>query len=304
VTYTSTSELNHLEVVSLFDYDPYGNVLRSFISAPEKYLTTQHERDAETDLDYRGARFYDSEVGRFLSVDPLAVKYPSFSCFSFVLDNPIVFIDPDGREVIKSATFIEKKTEEFSVFSLTDKAQSILGKFASKDKGDYQNGRDGVLSRHTLEFDTKNPKGDAETYLMVDNGDGWDKVDMSKTVDDITKNSIFKVVVNMNSFEGNDEKTGYGAGMLNHEAVLWVEGYSNILEKWENGEITLDEFKTGLVSLNSNEHIDSQYKTVTNENSELNSTQNELIQLTSGNIKNGVTQFKSDDIEFRKAEGY
>ncbi|MBL0051175.1 MAG: hypothetical protein IPP29_06450 [Bacteroidetes bacterium] len=38
----------------------------------EKYLTTHHQRDEETGLDYRGARFYDCDVARFLSLDPLA----------------------------------------------------------------------------------------------------------------------------------------------------------------------------------------------------------------------------------------
>ncbi len=60
-------------------------------------MTTQHERDVETGFDYRGARFYDAEVGRFLSLDPLAVDYPSWSDYSYVMGNPVIFIDPDGK---------------------------------------------------------------------------------------------------------------------------------------------------------------------------------------------------------------
>jgi RHS repeat-associated protein len=72
--------------------------IRSFINGEqERYLTTQHERDTETDLDYRGARYYDNEVGRFLSLDPLAAIYPSWSAYNYVLANPIRFIDPNGR---------------------------------------------------------------------------------------------------------------------------------------------------------------------------------------------------------------
>ncbi len=48
-------------------------------------------------MDYRGARFYDADVGRFLSLDPLAVEYPNWSDYNYVLGNPIIFIDPDGR---------------------------------------------------------------------------------------------------------------------------------------------------------------------------------------------------------------
>ena len=65
--------------------------------AEERFLTTQHERDVETGFDYRGARFYDGEAARFLSLDPLAAEFPEWSPYNYGFDNPILFIDPDGR---------------------------------------------------------------------------------------------------------------------------------------------------------------------------------------------------------------
>ena len=78
----------------------------------EKYLTTHHERDQETGLDYRGARFYDSDIGRFLSVDPLAADFASWSPYNYVLGNPVIIIDPDGRNGILA---INKKDKEVTV---------------------------------------------------------------------------------------------------------------------------------------------------------------------------------------------
>jgi RHS repeat-associated protein len=46
-----------------------------------------------------GARIYDSRIGRFKSIDPLAHKYPSLSPYCFVANNPIYYVDPDGREI-------------------------------------------------------------------------------------------------------------------------------------------------------------------------------------------------------------
>ena len=84
-------------VDSASDYYPYGKALRSY--GKERYQSTYHERDIESGFDYRGARFYDSDVARFNSLDPLAADYPEFSDYLYVAGNPLYFTDPDGRTV-------------------------------------------------------------------------------------------------------------------------------------------------------------------------------------------------------------
>jgi len=51
----------------------------------------------ETGLDYRGARYYDSDIGRFLSLDPLAADFPSWSDYNYVMSNPIILVDANGK---------------------------------------------------------------------------------------------------------------------------------------------------------------------------------------------------------------
>ena len=46
-----------------------------------------------------GARFYDPALGRFHTVDPMAEMYSSYSPFTYVLNNPVKFIDPTGMWV-------------------------------------------------------------------------------------------------------------------------------------------------------------------------------------------------------------
>jgi RHS repeat-associated protein len=84
-------------VQSVLDYYPYGKHLRVwFAGEPERWQSTMNERDMESGLDYRGARYYDSEYGRFLGIDPLMGMYPSWSPYGYVWCNPAQVIDPWG----------------------------------------------------------------------------------------------------------------------------------------------------------------------------------------------------------------
>lgn len=57
------------------------------------------ELDAETGLYYYGARYYYPRLSNWLSIDPMAEKYFSISSYAYCLNNPVYFIDPDGRKV-------------------------------------------------------------------------------------------------------------------------------------------------------------------------------------------------------------
>ena len=56
------------------------------------------ERNSETGLSYFGARYYDSDIlTGWLSVDPMADKYPGLSPYNYCACHPVKLVDPDGE---------------------------------------------------------------------------------------------------------------------------------------------------------------------------------------------------------------
>ena len=73
---------------------------------------TGKERDSETGFSYFGARYYDSDIlTGWLSVDPLADKYPNLSPYAYCAWNPVKLVDPDGRKI--RGVKYNKETGEF-----------------------------------------------------------------------------------------------------------------------------------------------------------------------------------------------
>ncbi|MDR6969265.1 RHS repeat-associated protein [Flavobacterium arsenatis] len=66
----------------------------SYYKTPFKF--SGKEMDEETGLHYFGARYYDSRSSIWLSVDPLAEKFPSWNPYNYTMQNPINLVDPTG----------------------------------------------------------------------------------------------------------------------------------------------------------------------------------------------------------------
>ena len=62
---------------------------------------TEKEKDEETGYGYFGARYMDYELmTMWLSVDPMADKYPNISPYAYCAWNPIMAIDPSGMDSV------------------------------------------------------------------------------------------------------------------------------------------------------------------------------------------------------------
>ncbi|MBV6860060.1 wall-associated protein, partial [Xanthomonas campestris pv. zingibericola] len=86
------------QVVERTDYQPYGTPIGKTVDG---IGYTGHAMDGATGLTYMQQRYYDQDLGRFLSVDPVAadsVLAANFNRYWYANNNPYKFTDPDGRQ--------------------------------------------------------------------------------------------------------------------------------------------------------------------------------------------------------------
>lgn len=87
-------------VLERSEYEPYGSLTNRAEKDDVGY--TGHRQDASTGLTYMQQRYYDPQLGAFLSVDPVtAYSSPvgAFNRYLYAAGNPYRYVDPDGRFV-------------------------------------------------------------------------------------------------------------------------------------------------------------------------------------------------------------
>ncbi|MFA5167827.1 MAG: toxin TcdB middle/N-terminal domain-containing protein [Candidatus Omnitrophota bacterium] len=88
----------------LLEYDPYGSTVTHTGTADPKHKFTGQEEDSSTSLYYYGARYYDPQLGRFITADQY-VQDPSdpqsLNRYTYCRNNPIKYIDPTGNFLVE-----------------------------------------------------------------------------------------------------------------------------------------------------------------------------------------------------------
>ena len=80
-------------------YEAFGNIDSSYGSSDNNRLANTKERSAALGLDNHGFRYYDPEIGRYLTRDPIGYA-DGLNVYLYVGNNPINGIDPQGLGVV------------------------------------------------------------------------------------------------------------------------------------------------------------------------------------------------------------
>ena len=88
--------------------------------------------------------FKAEHSSRWLSVDPLAEKYPQISSYVYCANNPIKYIDPDGREIRLAGNAAERQTTLTHLQMLTNDKLGmrsdgtvIISRMGGENSGQY-----------------------------------------------------------------------------------------------------------------------------------------------------------------------
>lgn len=120
-------------VVSKYAYTPFGKLagMQETVSNPFRYVGKLGVVDNENGLLYMRMRYYDPEVGRFITKDPIGFA-GDINLYRYAGDNPVNWVDPYGLHVIGLIADLLSELMEFkqdmdTIGELIEASHGIMG---------------------------------------------------------------------------------------------------------------------------------------------------------------------------------
>jgi RHS repeat-associated protein len=152
------------EIIQEDHYYPFGlkheGYGRTITQGENFYQYNGKELNEDFGLDMYdyGARFYDASVGPWFAIDPLAEKYVGFSPFNYVVNNPVLLLDPDGMKWVNP---YEEKINDLKNKKVTKKREVKRKERLLNEYKDKYN----QVEKMLIDFE----KNDKALYDYIDN---------------------------------------------------------------------------------------------------------------------------------------
>ena len=133
----SSTVQNYLpDVVQKGEYYSFGADLPGWGTAsPARYGFNGKEKEKELGaLDF-GARMYDAQTGRWMSLDPYADQYSGWSPYVFVRSNPILRVVPSGNWDVEVHVYKDREKYGYGIAIVKDRNGNIVQTFTVRVEG-------------------------------------------------------------------------------------------------------------------------------------------------------------------------
>ena len=152
-------------------YHPFGGVWGDVGTntglQPWKYSGKEYDHRDGLDLYDYGARLYDPAGSRWTSPDPLCEKYYHISPYAFCNNNPIKYVDPDGRDGV---LIIDKENQVITVkanyYVETVKRESKVERYVSQYSPESVSQMNATVSRDLNKLGLKVSEGKYKGYSI------------------------------------------------------------------------------------------------------------------------------------------
>ena len=222
-----------------------------------------------------GAKYCDADVGRFLTIDRFADKYPSLTPYQYAANNPALFVDVNGDSIKISAEMLNN--EALANYASTVAGYKYLAQFAYENETITINGRTfkfdkaGKYSKQNLKF-TGITTADAGTTpvnsilgegFVADKGVQGYEIKISNSIMlGVQMDDIFHEVQHASMFAG-----GSFRGKINQRIKDIQHGRMLLPKNWIQHERFINEsnqkFNTGI---NPNEIFNQLYNQINDPN--------------------------------------
>ena len=193
------------------------------------YTFSGKEKDSETGYSYFGARYYDSDISVWLSVDPLSDKYPSMSPFIYTAGNPVMLIDPDGRKIddyfTKDGKYLgtdDAKTDNVRIIDESEwnKQSSVMGTMIIHDVGNdlSESPTDAEVSENA-QMNIYNYYNPTDLTLLKDNSGDYNMTFRVEIIESIVNGNIVSTSSSAKEI-GINVKRNYVSGYINNAADI------------------------------------------------------------------------------------
>ena len=122
LSYYKNPSTGSVDVLEENNYYPFGLKHEGYNSSSAGNQSYQYKYNGkelqETGMYDYGARFYMPDIGRWGVPDPLAEEFPSWTPYNYAMNNPMRFIDPDGRAATDNYKLL--KNGEIQLINKTD----------------------------------------------------------------------------------------------------------------------------------------------------------------------------------------